>query len=49
MNVAVEVTTDVQDITGKKVMPADGTVNQVNQPLAPPAGILSPPKVVPQM
>lgn len=49
MNVAVEVTVDVQDITGKKVMPADGTVNQDNQPLAPPAGILSPPKVVPQM
>jgi len=49
MNVAVEVTVDVQDITGKKVMPADGTVNQDNQPLPPPTGILSPPKVVPQM
>lgn len=49
MNVAVEVTTDVQDIAGKRVMPADGTVNQDNQPLPPPAGILMPPKVVPQM
>ena len=49
MNVAVEVTTDVQDITGRRVMPADGTVNQDNQPLPPPAGILQPPKVVPQM
>jgi hypothetical protein len=49
MNVAVEVTVDVQDIAGKRVMPSDGTVNQDNQPLPPPAGILSPPKVVPQM
>ena len=49
MNVAVEVTVDVQDITGKKVMPADGTVNQDNQPLPPPGGTLAPPKVVPKM
>jgi len=49
MNVAVEVTVDVQDISGKRVMPADGTVNQDNQPLPPPAGILAPPKVTTMM
>jgi hypothetical protein len=49
MNVAVEVTVDVQDIAGRRVMPADGTVNQDNQPLPPPAGVIQPPKVVPQM
>jgi hypothetical protein len=49
MNVAVEVTVDVQDIAGKRIMPADGTVNQDNQPLPPPMGVLMPPKVVPMM
>jgi hypothetical protein len=46
MNVAVEVTVDVQDITGNKVLPPDGTLDQNNQPLPPPAGVLQPPKVV---
>jgi len=49
MNVAVEVTVDVQDIAGKRVMPADGTTNADNQPLPPPAGVLQPPMVTPSM
>jgi hypothetical protein len=49
MNIAVEVTVDVQDIAGKRVMPSDGTVNADNQPLPPPAGVLMPPKVTPAM
>jgi hypothetical protein len=49
MNVAVEVTVDVEDISGKRVMPADGTVDQDNQPMPPPASTLQPPKVVPEM
>jgi len=47
MNIAVEVTVDVQDIVGKKVMPADGTVNADNQPLPVAGATLAPPKVVP--
>jgi hypothetical protein len=47
MNIAVEVTVDVQDIAGKKVMPADGTVNADNQPLPAAGATLAPPKVVP--
>lgn len=49
MNVAVEVTVDVQDIAGKRVMPGDGTQNADNQPLPPPSGTLSPPTYVPAM
>ncbi len=49
MNVAVEVTVDVQDITGKRVMPADGTVNADNQPLQMPSANLMPPKVAVMM
>jgi hypothetical protein len=49
MNIAVEVTVDVQDIAGKRVMPSDGTQNADNQPLPPPTATLQPPKVVPQM
>lgn len=45
MNVAVEVTVDVQDITGQRVMPSDGTVNADNQPLTMPTADLMPPKV----
>jgi hypothetical protein len=47
MNVAVEVTVDVQDIAGKRVMPADGTVDADNQPMPPPTGVLAPPMVTP--
>lgn len=49
MNVAVEVTVDVQDITGKRVMPSDGTTNADNVALAAPGGVLIPPKVMVQM
>ncbi len=45
MNVAVEVTVDVQDMTGGKVLPANGQLDADNQPLPPPAGTLAPPKV----
>jgi hypothetical protein len=49
MNVAVEVTVDVQDVTGRRVLPADGKLDNDNQPLPPPAGVLQPPKVTAQM
>ena len=49
MNVAVEVTVDVQDITGKRVLPSDGKTDTDNQPLPPPTADLMPPKVVPEM
>jgi hypothetical protein len=45
MNVAVEVTVDVQDVSdGKKVMPVGLVPDADNQPMPPPAGVLSPPK-----
>ncbi len=46
MNVAVEVTVDVQDVSdGKKVLPAGAAPNDPNnQPMPPPMGTLSPPK-----
>jgi len=49
MNVAVEVTVDVQDLAGDRVLPPDGTLDDNNQPLPPPMGTLAPPKVTPQM
>lgn len=50
MNVAVEVTVDVQDVSdGKKVMPAGQAPNADNQPMPPPGGTLSPPKAPAQM
>ena len=45
MNIAVEVTVDVQDVSdGKKVMPLGLAPDANNQPMLPPAGSLSPPK-----
>ncbi len=50
MNVAVEVTVDVQDVSdGKKVMPAGQAPNADNKPMPPPAGVLSPPAAIPTM
>ncbi len=49
MNIAVEVSVDVQDISGKKVMPADGTTNADNVAFMPPGATLSPPKAAPMM
>ncbi len=46
MNIAVEVTVDVQDVAGKRVLPPDGKLDNDNQPLPPPGGTLAPPKVV---
>jgi hypothetical protein len=44
VNVAVEVTVDVQDMTGRKVLPT--TLDSDNQPLPDPTATLSPPKVI---
>jgi hypothetical protein len=48
MNVAVEVTVDVQDMTGGKVLPADGKLDADDQPLPDPTATLAPPKVIAQ-
>jgi len=49
MNVAVEVTVDVEDMVGKKVLPPSGQLDDDDQPMPPPAGTLAPPKVTPEM
>lgn len=50
MNIAVEVTVDVQDVSdGKKVMPAGQAPNADNQPMPPPGGTLSPPAAAAMM
>jgi hypothetical protein len=47
MNVAVEVSVDVQDMVGRKVLPT--TLDSDNQPLQAPGATLSPPKAPVQM
>ena len=47
MNVALEVEVNVVDTVGGKVLPTNLDAN--NQPLPPPAGVLVPPKVIPEM
>jgi hypothetical protein len=48
MNVAVEVTVDIQDISGKRVMPT-GTPGKDDVALMMPTATLAPPAVVPEM
>jgi len=48
MNVAVEVTVDIQDISGKRIMPT-GTPSADDVPLQMPTATLVPPKVQPVM